>query len=166
MIRVILGLVCVLVVAVPAQAQSRRELAERLDRVEARLADIESQFLAGDPVAERLITRVDDLERAQRQLTGDVERLSFENRRFRQELEDLGVDVERLLRGNAPELGMDEGTGPASLEPGQSGGTVSRDVAPQDPNDPFGDARSASVQPLGQTRLPEPRAREEDAQLA
>ena len=45
--------------AAPAEAQSRRELAARLDAAEARLAELESRFLAGDPVAETLMRRAD-----------------------------------------------------------------------------------------------------------
>lgn len=161
MLRIFGCVLVVLAMAAPAQAQSRRELAERLDRVEARLADLETQFLAGDPVAERLITRVDALEREQRQTTGELERITFENRRMRQELEALGVNIDRLLSGNVmPQNG--EG-GPANLEPNAGqGASVDPSVAPQNPNDPFRDARSASVQPLGQTRLPQPTPRAED----
>ena len=95
-----LGLLVALM-ATPAEAQSRRELAARLDAVEARLAEIESRALQGDPVAETLMMRVDDLERQQRVQTGEIERLNFENRRLRQELEQMGVNVDRLLSGGA-----------------------------------------------------------------
>jgi TolA-binding protein len=98
-------------ITVPAEAQSRRELAARLDAVEARLAEVEARALQGDPVAETLMMRVDDLERQQRVQTGEIERLNFENRRMRQELEQLGVNVDRLLSGGAAYGAAGDGNG-------------------------------------------------------
>jgi tol-pal system protein YbgF len=119
----------------PAEAQSRRELAARLDAVEARLSEAEAQALQGDPVAETLMARLDALEREQRVLTGEIERLAFENRTMRRELEQLGRNVDVLFNGGAT-AGV-AGDGPALLEPDEI-----------DPNDPFAEARAADVQPL------------------
>ena len=119
----------------PAEAQSRRELAARLDAVEARLAETEARALQGDPVAETLMARLDALEREQRILTGEVERLAFENRRMRQALEQLGRNVDALLSG-APASGAG-GDGPALLEPDEV-----------DSDDPFAEARAGDVRPL------------------
>lgn len=145
MIRLALPALPALVVALsvltaPADAQSRRELAARLDAVEARLAEVEARALQGDPVAETLMMRVDALEREQRVLTGEVERLTFDNRRLRQELERLGVDVDRLVSGGAAVGAGDPlslGGGAPLLTPGEI-----------DPDDPFAEARAATVQPL------------------
>jgi len=133
--------------AAPAEAQSRRELAARLDAVEARLAQIEDRALQGDPVAETLMMRVDDLERQQRVQTGELERLTFENRRLRQELKQLGVNVDRLLSGGAAYgAGEPEASGdPLSLG-GPSDLLTSEEI---DDSDPFAEARASTVQPLG-----------------
>lgn len=144
----VLGLLVALSLA-PAEAQSRRELAARLDAVEARLAQIETRALQGDPVAETLMMRVDDLERQQRVQTGEIERLNFENRRLRQELEQLGVNVDRMLSGGtAYESGagdMQAGGDPLSL-----GGPSDLLTADEiDENDPYAQARASTVQPLG-----------------
>jgi tol-pal system protein YbgF len=141
MMRALVFFILVFAVTAPADAQSRRELAARLDAAEARLAEIEARALQGDPVAEVLMARLDALEREQRVLTGEVERLAFENRRMRSELESLGRNVDALFSQGAP---MNDGFGaggPAVLDPSQ-------DAAPVDPDDPFAADRAASVQPL------------------
>lgn len=130
---VFVGLLLIAFVA-PAEAQSRRELAARLDAVEARLAEAESQSLQGDPVADALMARLDAMEREQRVLTGEIERLAFENRRMRTELEQLGRTVDALLAGGA---GSGGDGGPALLEPDEI-----------DSDDPFAEARAGDVRPL------------------
>lgn len=133
--------------AAPVEAQSRRELAARLDAVEARLAEVEARALQGDPVAETLMMRVDGLEREQRVLTGEVERLGFENRRLRQELEQMGVNVDRLLSGGAA-YGPAQGGDPLSL-----GGPSLLTSDEMDPEDPYAEARAETVQGL---QMPSP----------
>jgi tol-pal system protein YbgF len=137
----------------PAEAQSRRELAARLDAVEARLAEVEARALQGDPVAETLMMRVDDLERQQRVQTGEIERLNFENRRMRQELEQLGVNVDRLLSGGAAfgAAGDEMGATGDPLSLGGPSDLLSADEV--DSSDPYAEARASTVQPL---RAPTP----------
>lgn len=137
MVRVLSFIVLVFAIAAPAEAQSRRELAARLDAAEARLADIEARALQGDPVAETLMSRLDALEREQRVMTGELERLAFENRRMRSELEQMGRDVDALL---------DNPYGVGAT--GEAGGPTELEAQPLDPNDPFAAARADSVQPL------------------
>lgn len=135
--------------AAPAEAQSRRELAARLDAVEARLAQVEERALQGDPVAETLMMRVDDLERQQRVQTGEIERLNFENRRLRQELEQMGVNVDRLLSGGAV-YGSGEADMMAGGDPLSLGGPSDLLTADEiDADDPYAEARASTVQPLG-----------------
>lgn len=131
-------LLLIAALAAPAEAQSRREMAARLDAAEARLAQIESRALQGDPVAETLMQRVDALEREQRVLTGEIERLAFENRQMRASLDQLQRTMNALLEGGVS-AGADprSGDGPALLEPNEI-----------DAEDPFGQARADSVQPL------------------
>ncbi|KAA5802350.1 tetratricopeptide repeat protein [Alkalicaulis satelles] len=127
-----------LALAAPADAQSRRELQMRLDNLEARLAQMETNAQAGDPLAETLLMRLDALEREQRVLTGEIERLTHENRQLRQQIEQSrtasramhGEDNGTAFEGAHPVLGSDE----------------------IDPDDPFGEARAGAVQPL---RLPD-----------
>lgn len=116
--------------AAPAEGQSRRELQMRLDNLEARLAQLESGAEAGDPLAETLLSRLDALEREQRVMTGEVERLNFENRQLRQTIEQLQ---------RAPAMASDDDA--LVLGPGEI-----------NPDDPFGEARAGAVQPL---RLPD-----------
>jgi tol-pal system protein YbgF len=112
-----------------AEAQSRRELAARLDATEVRLAEVEVRALQGDPVAEILMRRLDSLEREQRALTGEVERLAFENRTMRTELEQMGRDVDALLDGAV----STDGSGPVAL-----GGD-------EDEIDPFAEVRAQAT---------------------
>lgn len=135
MLRLVAFVLITFALSAPAEAQSRRELAARLDAVEARLAEAEGRSLQGDPVAETLMARLDALEREQRVLTGEIERLAFENRTLRRELEQLGRNVDALLNGGAPV--SEGGDGPALLEPDEI-----------NPDDPFAEARAGDVQPL------------------
>ena len=131
-------LLLIAALAAPAEAQSRREMAARLDATESRLAQIESRALQGDPVAETLMQRVDALEREQRVLTGEIERLAFENRQMRASLDQLQRTMNALLDGGVSAGGDPRsGDGPALLEPSEI-----------DAGDPFGQARADSVQPL------------------
>ena len=99
----------------PASAQSRRELAERIDVLEARLVQMEERFLAGDPVAETLMERADALDYQVRDLTSEVERLSFENRRMRSQIEDMGLDLEDVMnRAYSGDAVIDPAAGPAN----------------------------------------------------
>ena len=136
MIRfLVLALVFLLSMALsaPSEAQSRRELAARLDAAEARLAEVEARALQGDPVAEILMTRLDALEREQRTLTGEIERLAFENRQLRQELEQMGRDVDAIL-----------GQGVT----GQPGGPANLAETGMASDDRFAEVRAGSVQSL------------------
>lgn len=72
--------------SLPAQAQSKKELAAQNAALAERLLRLENRMLTGDPAAERLMQRVDALEASQRTLTGEVERLRFERDNLRAEL--------------------------------------------------------------------------------
>lgn len=135
MVRALFALGLLFILVAPADAQSRRELAARLDAAEARIAQLEAEAGQADPVIESLLARLDGLEREQRILTGEIERLAFDNRRLRTELEQLDVNVDALLAGR-PARG-EAGDGPSLLEPNEI-----------DPDDPFAEARAGDVQPL------------------
>lgn len=84
----------------PAMAQSRRELAERIDALESRLEVAEQRLLTGDPAAVRLQQRVDELEGQLLNLNGSLEEARNQNRVLRDQMSLLrrrlelnGVDV-------------------------------------------------------------------------
>jgi len=83
-----------LVVAAPAESQSRRELGERIDATEVRIGELEASFLAGDPVAENLLQRLEALDYQVREMTGELERLSYENRQLREQLDTLQMSLD------------------------------------------------------------------------
>ncbi|AZU04839.1 hypothetical protein X907_2324 [Glycocaulis alkaliphilus] len=127
-----------------AHAQSSRALTMRMDAIEARLNEMQQQSLAGDPVAESLLMRVEALEREQRSLTGELETLTFENRRLRQEVDRLNTAMRRMLAGEDGELAITE------------------------PGDPHADARAAATRPLSLqgSNLPAARADADAAQAS
>lgn len=146
-----------LLAATPADAQSRRELAERIDATEVRIGELEAEFMAGDPVAEALIRRMDELEYQVQALTGESERLSFENRQLRQQVEVLERELEANRRPSVPAADdpavawMNEGLGPdgeAVLEDGAETANGA-ELAIIDPDDPHGEARAAATGVLG-----------------
>lgn len=74
--------------AAPAFAQSRAELAAQNEMLRQRVERLEARMLTGDPAAERLMGRVDTLETTIRTLRGEIERLSYER-----DLEAARVDA-------------------------------------------------------------------------
>ena len=68
------ALLCVAVAmltASSAHAQSKRELAAQNAQLAQRIGILEQRLLTGDPAAERLMARMDNLETSQRSLTGE-----------------------------------------------------------------------------------------------
>ncbi len=80
--------------ALPATAQSRKELAAVDIDIQQRLSTLESRMLTGDPAAERLMQRMDSLEAAQRSLTGEVERLTYERDNLQGEVQALASQLQ------------------------------------------------------------------------
>lgn len=156
-----------LLVAAPAHSQSRRELAERLDAVEARIAEVEASSMAGDPVAETLLRRLDELDYQMRELTSETERLSFENRQLRSQVEAMQAQLDRRGRstGGYDDMGADglDETGADGTDRGDlDEDTVAwmsegldeaddrgRDIAVVDPDDPYAEARAEATGVLG-----------------
>ncbi|WP_297731414.1 tol-pal system protein YbgF [uncultured Maricaulis sp.] len=146
-----------LLAATPADAQSRRELAERIDATEVRIGELEAEFMAGDPVAEALIRRMDELEYQVQALTGESERLSFENRQLRQQVEVLERELEANRRPSVPAADdpavawMNEGLGPDGETVLEDGAETANgaELAIIDPDDPHGEARAAATGVLG-----------------
>ncbi|NNC37310.1 MAG: hypothetical protein EX271_10455 [Acidimicrobiales bacterium] len=85
-----------LIVAMPAQAQSKKELAAQNFALSQRLSALENRMLTGDPAAERLMQRMDALEASQRSLTGEVERLQYERDTLQTEVKTLAAEIATL----------------------------------------------------------------------
>jgi tol-pal system protein YbgF len=151
MIRILClsALATALIAAAPAQSQSRRELGERIDATEVRLGELEASFLAGDPVAETLMRRLDALDYQIRELTGETERLQFENRRLTDQVNQLQAELDAVRNPPVPVIDaatsewMTDGLGE---DPAAAEGAA---VAVTDANDPFAEDRAAATGVLG-----------------
>lgn len=85
------------VIAIPVHAaESRKELGERLDALTARVKVLEDRMLTGDPAAVRLQERIDALEQSMRQQTGENERLRFENKQQRDDIQTLKSEMDLI----------------------------------------------------------------------
>lgn len=92
----LLTLTALIGAALPAQAQSKREMVAKDAQLEQRIVDLESRFMTGDPAAERLMERMDQLEASQRNLTGEIEQLRYERDALRGDVEALVKDIASL----------------------------------------------------------------------
>ena len=81
-------------IAAPAQAQSKKDLAAQNAALAERLSRLESRMLTGDPAAERLMARIDSLESSQRALRGELERLTFERDGLTGEVRKLRTELQ------------------------------------------------------------------------
>ncbi|TRO87352.1 tol-pal system protein YbgF [Glycocaulis profundi] len=144
MARMLLPAFLVLALAVlsaaPADAQSRRDLVLRIDALEQRLNEAEARSGGSTPV-EDLLGRVESLEREQRMLTGEIERLGFENRQLRSQLDTA---MEALQSGSARRPAASYGED----EYGDDY-TSDDDLAIVDPDNPFADTYREATRPLG-----------------
>jgi tol-pal system protein YbgF len=95
-IRLSLAALLVILMMVPAQAQSKKELAAQNFELSQRLERLERRMLTGDPAAERLMQRMDSLEENMRTLTGEVERLRFERDQLRAEVSAATAKIQNL----------------------------------------------------------------------
>lgn len=87
-------LVSTTLLAAPAYAQSKKELAAVDAQLAQRLTTLESRMLTGDPAAERLMQRMDSLEISQRTLTGEVETLRFERDKLLQQVDAMATELQ------------------------------------------------------------------------
>lgn len=99
--RVLGAAFCVALAAAPSLAQSRAQLDARLRGVEnairdqeGRLQTLEQDRLTGDPIAERLMERLDSLEAQLSSVTGALERTTLENQQLRSRLATLIREIE------------------------------------------------------------------------
>ncbi len=93
---IFISFVVVLSAVSPAHAVSKRELEAKIIQLEQRLMLLENRILTGDPAAERLMQRMDALESTQRSVTGEVERLRFENASLQEEVRALAAQISQL----------------------------------------------------------------------
>lgn len=153
--RIFLLFLLTAMLATPAFAQSKKELAAQNAALAQRLSTLENRMLTGDPAAERLMARIDSLETSQRTLTGEVERLRFERDKLRAEISALNDDMEMMRTAAASFQALADRTqthlnavdmmGQAPVIPGQPSGPVVYDGAPN-----AGQADMAGGYPAGQ----------------
>jgi len=150
--------VCLTVLAIamfataPAPAQSRREMTERIDATEVRIGRLEDRFMAGDPVVDTLMQRLDALDYQVREMTGEIERLSFENRQLRQQVEQAQRQ-QRAAATPAPStvLAVDDEAAAFMQDGLDQAGTADGSANPAivNPDDPFATQRAAATGVLG-----------------
>lgn len=160
----LLSLIVVVSFAVPADAQSRRELGRRLDAVEARLAEMEAQRIAQ---TDQFLQRIAELEFQLQESTGRVERLEFANRRLTEEVEENESEIDRLRReiadlrrlslagGGAGSTWADDSADSRPVESVETNGPrnlTGRQLAVTDDDDPFAEDRANATRPLGSVR--------------
>ncbi|PHS40853.1 MAG: hypothetical protein COA91_03215 [Robiginitomaculum sp.] len=87
------GFILVFGLTFPAFAVSKRELEAKVFQLEQRLMTLERRILTGDPAAERLMQRMDALESSQRSMTGEVERLRYENNILQEQVQSLAMQI-------------------------------------------------------------------------
>ncbi len=87
------GFTLVLGLAFPAFAVSKRELEAKIRQLEQRVMVLEKRILTGDPAAERLMQRMDAVESSQRSMTGEVERLRYENTMLQEQIQSLAAQI-------------------------------------------------------------------------
>jgi tol-pal system protein YbgF len=137
-------------IAAPAQAQSKKELAAQNAALAERLTRLESRMLTGDPAAERLMARIDSLESAQRALRGELERVAFERDGLKGEVMQLRTELQIIqdmagrmkVHLDAVDLIAEEQTRPV---PRRTGPVT---LGPTTPLDPLGGAPTFRQQPL------------------
>ncbi len=137
-------------IAAPAQAQSKKDLAAQNTALEQRLSRLESRMLTGDPAAERLMARIDALETAQRALRGELERVAYERDGLKGEVTQLRTELQLIqdmagrmrVHLDAVDLIAQEQTRPIERRLGP----VS--LGPTTPLDPLGGAPSFGQQSL------------------
>jgi len=147
-------------IATPAQAQSKKELAAQNVALAERLTRLESRMLTGDPAAERLMARIDSLETAQRNLRGELERVAYERDGLKGEVMQLRTELQIIqdmagrmrVHLDAVDLIAQEQTRPLQSRTGP----VS--LGPTTPLDPLGGAPVYNERPLviGSSPAPAP----------
>jgi len=101
--RILLTIFLVLLTALPATAQSKKEMLAKDAELEQRVYTLENRFLTGDPAAERLLRRMDELEAQQRAQQGEIEQLRYERDALRK---DVKVLSDKLAAYEAVEARM------------------------------------------------------------
>ena len=137
-------------IAAPAQAQSKKELAAQNTALAERLTRLESRMLTGDPAAERLMARIDALESSQRALRGELERVAYERDGLKGEVMQLRTELQIIqdLAGrmkvhlDAVDLIAQEQARPVPLRTGPV------TLGPTTPLDPLGGAPTFRQAPL------------------
>lgn len=93
---ILVAFLLLLPISAAKAAESRKELGLRLDALTQRVMMLEGRMLTGDPAAIQLQQRLDTFERQLRNQVGDNERLRFENKRQREDINALRLELELL----------------------------------------------------------------------
>lgn len=147
-------------ISLPAQAQSKKELAAQNTALAERLGRLESRMLTGDPAAERLMARIDTLETAQRALRGELERVAYERDGLKGEVMQLRTELQIIqdmagrmkVHLDAVDLIAQEQSRPVPIRTGPIS------TGPTTPLDPLGGAPTFGQRPLvlGSGQAPQP----------
>ncbi len=89
-------LAAMLASAAPASAQSKAELAAQNAALAERVERLEARLLTGDPAAERLMGRIDTLERTMRTLRGEIEQVTYDRDAKDARIDALESDIREL----------------------------------------------------------------------
>lgn len=92
--RILFTIFVILLTALPATAQSKKEMLAKDAELEQRVYTLENRFLTGDPAAERLLRRMDELEAQQRAQEGEIEQLRYERDALRKDVKVLSGKLE------------------------------------------------------------------------
>ncbi len=92
--RILLTIFVILLAALPATAQSKKEMLAKDAELEQRVYTLENRFLTGDPAAERLLRRMDELEAQQRAQQGEIEQLRYERDALRKDVKAMSAKLE------------------------------------------------------------------------
>jgi tol-pal system protein YbgF len=161
-----------ILVAVPAWAQSATEqqILFRLDQLQQELRAVQSQLYSGGTggtvsltgnAAADMQVRLDQLERDQQNLTGQIEELSFQVRQIGERLDRFAADVEYRLQaleggGAAQRQGAAPATSATQSTGTEAGGAMSGDgqmVAGEEPQQ-LGTLSTAPSTETGGAQLP------------
>ena len=93
---ILVAFLLLLPISAAKAAESRKELGLRLDALTQRIMMLEDRMLTGDPAAIQLQQRLDTFELQMRNQVGENERLRFENKRQREDINALRLELELL----------------------------------------------------------------------
>lgn len=147
-----------LAVSMPARAQAYDPYAmeQRLQAIEEELsrlrAEVQRAGPAGDPGAPPSFQRLNDLEQAMRQLTGQVEQFGFDVRSLKDRLDRIEKEMNfrvGQLEGGSPPVASADGAGTTPSAPVSTPPAPAPGAAPSDPSSPPAQPGANDANPPG-----------------